>query len=247
MGSVTDEERQRHQRWVFNYFSAKVDEFSYRLEEIVSACDTSLVCALTGQKHPEETGKIVTYGFSAFSNLVQTLKDSASFFLGAKITWEPIKALRHGQFLYMSRNAATHDGNPIISGWSNGRFYVPSDIRRLDKDGRLVVIAAPMADIRTVCLEFSADFANLLLEHLSEVERASFLQGSLYDHDEVASFIMESHIVPQFAKDLFAQNAEQIKAAASACRFSPVKDSAAKLSTLAHWCEARLALNGSPK
>lgn len=239
MGSVTDEERQQHQRWVANYFRAKVDEFSYRLEEIVSACDTSLACAMAGQNHPEGTGKTVTYGFSAFSNLVQTLKDSASSFLDIEITWGPIKALRHGQFFYMSRNAATHDGNPIISCWVDGYFYVPSDIRRLDNNGKLVVIAAPTADVRTVCLEFSADFASLLAERLSEMESTSFLLGPSYDPEEVAAF-MESHLVPQFAKELFAQNAAQFEAVASACRFDPVKDSVAKLTALAHWCEARL-------
>ncbi|TWI50441.1 hypothetical protein IQ22_03831 [Pseudomonas duriflava] len=239
MGDGADEERQEHQRWVANYFRGKIDEFSYRLEEIVSACDTSLACAMADQNHPGGTGKAVTYGFSAFSNLVQTLKDSASSFLNSEITWRPIKALRHGQFFYMSRNAATHDGNPIISCWVDGYFYIPSDIRRLDNNGKLIVIPAPAADVRTVCLEFSADFAHLLTERLSGMERTSFLLGTSYDPDEVAAF-MDSDRVPQFAKELFAQSAEQFEAVVSACKFDPVEDSVAKLATLGRWCEARL-------
>lgn len=242
MGNVTDEEEQQHRRWVANYFRSKVDEFRYRLEEIVSACDTSLSCAMAGRNHPESTGKHVTYGFSAFSNLVQTLKDSASSFLDNEISWRSIKALRHGQFFYMSRNAATHDGNPIISCWVDGYFYVPSDIRRLvslDGKKKLIVIPSPMADIRKVCLEFSSDFANLLAECLSGMERTLFLLGPSYDAGEVAAF-MDSDRVPQFAKELFTQNAEHFETMVRVCRFDPIEDSVAKLTTLGRWCEERL-------
>ncbi len=239
MSNVTDEEKQQYQRWVANYFSGKIDEFSYRLEEIVAACDISLACAMAGQNHPEGTEKSVTYGFSAFSNLVQTLKDSASSFINSEVRWGSIKALRHGQFFYLSRNAATHDGNPIISCWVDGYFYVPSDIRRLDKNGGLVVIPAPTADVRTACLEFSADLTKLLAERLSGIARTPFLLGPSYDFVEVAS-VMTSALVPQFSKGLFAQNAEQFQAVAKACKFDPVEDAVRKLSAIQQRCKGLL-------
>lgn len=239
MGNVSTEEKQQHQRWVANYFRGKVDEFGYRLDEVVSACDTSLACAMAGKNHPEGTGKAVTYGFSALSNLVQTLKDSASTFLDARVSWGPIKTLRHGKFFYLSRNAATHDGNPIISCWVDGYFYIPSDIRRLDDDEKLVVIPAPTVDLRTLCLEFSADFTSLLAERLSSMAREPFLLGTSFDIDEVATF-MTSDLVPQFARDLFAQNAEQIQADVRACRFDPIEDSIKKLNAIKQRCEDQL-------
>lgn len=239
MGNVSEKEKQQHHRWVANYFRGKIDEFSYRLEETVSACDISLSCAKAGKNHPEETGKAVTYGFSALSNLVQTLKDSASTFLHPPIPWGSIKSLRHGTFFYLSRNAATHDGNPIISCWMEGCFYIPSDIRRLNDAERLVVIPAPTEDVRALCLEFSADFMNLLVERLSTMERGPFLLGTSYDINEVATF-MESRVVPQAAKDLFAQDSERIRTAVQACRFDPIEDSISKLNAVRRRCEEQL-------
>ncbi|CAI8775427.1 Transcriptional regulator [Pseudomonas brassicacearum] len=239
MSKSIEEELERQKRWVANYFTGKVGEFAYRLNEIVIACDDSLSCFIAGRDHPEGTGKIVVYGFSALSNLVQTLKDSISTFSGMSVTWGIIKTLRHGEFFYLSRNAATHDGNPIISSWVDGRFYVPLDIRRLDSNNHLLCIPVPSEDVRTFCLEFSCDFIDLLIQQLSTVERHAYLLGTSYDFYETSK-TMESNLTPSFAKALFEENSEKIRAAIETCRSAPIENSIEKLNTIRHYCNQML-------
>lgn len=115
----------QHRLWVSSFFKSKVKEFDFFLRSVVECCDQSMDRFHKGQQGNEQTESRIVYTFSAFSNTVQSLKDSGSTFLKPKIVWSDIEGLRHGTFIWLSRNAATHDGNPVISGWADGRYFVP--------------------------------------------------------------------------------------------------------------------------
>ncbi len=158
----------QHRLWVSSFFKSKVKEFNFFLRSVVECCDQSMDRFHKGQQSNEQTESRIVYTFSAFSNTVQSLKDSGSTFLKPKIVWSDIEGLRHGTFIWLSRNAATHDGNPVISGWADGRYFVPKDIHRFDSSGKLIEIPAPTVDVPNFVLssqKISAIFSCYVLAH----------------------------------------------------------------------------------
>lgn len=239
MNNFTDE---IHCRYVANYFSSKLKEFHYYLNEIVIACDKSLsqfTLQINDQEENKRNSQIVIYSFSSFTNLIQTLKDATETFIkpNGKLPWSEIKVLRNGRFLYEARNAATHDGNPVISAWVDGKYYVPAKILRLDKDKKVKEIFAPRDDIRKVCLEFSVDYCNLLSRKLSEV--GTDLSGSILNPTDYEYF-MSSEVIPYFAKELFFNNLPQLQNQIKSVEHDPIKIAMANLNDVTSYCQVML-------
>lgn len=235
MQNVTD----RHRRWVTNYIVGKVRELRYHLRAIVDASDESL--RLFGQRQavPKSNNETLIYGFSSFTNAIQTLKDSVATATGQPVPWAEIRKLRHGAFLAAARNAATHDGNPIVSAWADGRYFVPAKILRLDQSGNLIEIPAPLEDIRTLCLEFAADFCQLLSATLPKAESEG-LGGGWFSVSELDEAFAESTFIPEFAKQLFAKQRAEIASQLSNITHNPVAEALGCLGDTIDYCNSML-------
>ncbi|WP_157140518.1 hypothetical protein [Achromobacter xylosoxidans] len=227
----------QHRRWVSSFFKEKVGEFDFFLRSIIECCDQSMRRFRNGEQSDVEKERRIVYSFSAFTNAIQTLKDAGSTFLSPKITWSDIKDLRHGNFMWLSRNAATHDGHPVISAWADGLYYVPNDIERFDSKGELVRIPAPTADVSQFCLEFAKDFCECLSTRLVSLGSAPKAPPNLA---EIQHFFLSSSVVPDFARELFRQNQDLIESAISQIKYDPVSDAVESLLSISRFCESRL-------
>ena len=227
----------QHRHWVSSFFKSKVGEFDFFLRSVVECCDQSMHRFHCRQQGNEQTENRIVYAFSAFSNTVQTLKDAGSTFLEPKITWSNIEGLRHGRFMWLGRNAATHDGNPVISAWADGRYYVPNDIHRFDRSGDLIKIPAPTVDVAQFCLEFAQDFSALLVAHLRSLGP---IEGERVNIAEIQRFL-RSPVVPAFVRQLFDENKAEIESTLTKVKTDPVGDAVASLLAIAKFCEARLS------
>ncbi|MFC5427550.1 hypothetical protein ACFPTO_01805 [Paraburkholderia denitrificans] len=226
----------QHRRWVSSFFNSKVKEFDFCLRSVIECCDQSMHRFRGGQQGNEQTESKIVYAFSAFSNTVQTLKDAGSTFLNPKITWRDIEVLRHGKFIWLSRNAATHDGNPVISAWSDGRYFVPNDIHRFGPAGDLIEIPAPTVDAGQFCLEFAQDFSAFLATRLSSLRP---VEGPKPNIAEIQQFL-HSPVVPDFVRQLFDKQKVEIERVLAQVKTDPVGDAVASLRAITTFREARL-------
>lgn len=232
----------RHKRWVANHFKGKVKELEYQLMTLVDACDHSLALFSAGAETPPANGAAVMYSFSAFANVVQTMKDAVKTVTGQQLNWADIDKLRHGTFLHAARNAVTHDGHPVVSAWADGRYFVPAKIIRFGVQGQIITIEPPLDDIRTVCLAFSSDFCGLLSTALAGVVDQPYLAGSMFDMADLNEVFAESLIIPDSVKAIFTANRDQVVAALQGIIHDPISDTIAMLAELAQKCEARLRI-----
>lgn len=228
----------QHRRWVANHFGSKVKELHYHLIAIVDACEQSLRLFADKQLVPKENSKAVVYGFSSFVNVIQTLKDTAKIVTGEQVPWSRIEQLRYGSFMRDARNASTHDGNPVVSAWVDGRYFVPMRILRLDQHNKLIEIPAPRQDIRTLCLEFAVDFSNLLRETLSNEMNSSDLRGASLSMSELDEAITESTVMPEFAKQLFAEKRSVLASQLANIQHDPVAQAIAHLEKVISYCHS---------
>lgn len=164
------------------------------------------------------------------------LKTPGSTFLKPKIVWSDIEGLRHGTFIWLSRNAATHDGNPVISGWADGRYFVPKDIHRFDSSDKLIEIPAPTVDVAQFCLEFAKDFSNFLLLRLSSLGPIEVPRTSIEDIEKS----LDSVMVPAFARQIFTAHKSQIERALMLVKSDPIGDAISLLRETVTYCETRL-------
>lgn len=228
---------ERHRLWVANHFGGKVKELHYHLAAIVAACNQSLNLFSSGQETPSVNGKAVVYGFSAFANVIQTLKDAIKTVTNEQLPWSKIEQLRHGAFMRDARNAATHDGNPVVSAWIDGRYFVPAKISRLGDRGQVIEIPAPAEDVHTLCLEFAEDFCQLLRQTLVEAKDIDHIKGSMFSMAELDEAMAELQVIPEVVKQIFAHNRQQIETSIRDVKHDPVAQAIDHLHEVISYCE----------
>ncbi|WP_236217063.1 hypothetical protein [Pseudomonas rhodesiae] len=233
-----EEFSERHRLFVANYFTGKVKELRYQLAIIVAGCDISLNLFTNGSEVPPTNSQAVIYGFSAFTNVIQTLKDAVKTVTGEQLDWSKIELLRYGSFMRNVRNAATHDGNPVISAWADGRYFVPAKIVRIDGYGNTIEIPAPTEDVRAVCLDFSKDFCQLLRDTLVAAGSIEHLRGSRFKIEEVEDALANSTLIPPIAREFFAKNREQIEADLKEIKHDPIADAVKELGEVIQYCDS---------
>lgn len=240
---MPEQTREQHRTAVAGYLKGKIKEFNFQLQAVVDSCAHSVRHSTSGQPNPAGNMEAVIYGFSAFTNAMQSLKDAVEIVTETPLVWSQITALRHGNFIRNARNAATHDGNPIISSWAGGRYFVPLDIYRYGKNGRLIRINRPTEDVRTICLEFANDFAKLLQDRL--IPHAEMMQsGTPTTAEELEAIIHEVHIIPAFVKEMLARKRDEItQAIAEIPPVRPVVQAISELVQIADYCSDLLARN----
>lgn len=228
-----------HRKWCLNFFKSKVKEFDFYLREVIECCDQSMLRFKTSRPSTDHDENKIVFAFSAFTNTIQALKDSGSIFLPAKISWGDIAGLRHGEFMGLSRNAATHDGHPIITAWADGHYFVPLDIHRFDSRGDLIKIVAPTEDVSRFCLEFSRDFGDFLA---NRVHALGPMESVGFSIDEL-EHCLQSSFVPDFARQLFRDRRSEIEKAIAEVKFDPVEGCLSMLRQVIEFCDERLAVS----
>ena len=139
--------------------------------------------------------------------------------------------------MYGARNAVTHDGNPVIGAWADGRYFVPAEICRIGDRGKLITIPAPSADVRTLCLEFTEDFARLLRQTLLAAHAEPALQGMPFSIEELDNAFGESNVIPDFARELFLNNRDEVAAQIQTVEHDPAAQAVKHLDDLVAYCE----------
>lgn len=241
MANITD---QKHRSAVANYLAGKTREFGYQLNVVVTACDDA--ATTFRDSHRGTDGAIVAYGFSAFTNAMQSLKDAVATIGGPPLTWSDISMLPYGAFMSKARNAATHDGNPIVNAWVDGKFFVATNIDRLDMRGEPIEITRPEADIRTICLQFAAGFSALLRDRLTQLLGQFVIGGAPFDSAEFDAIISGSTLIPDHVKQMVSARMDEISdAIEKAPPFDPVEKAITELDLLAAYCDQTLNGNAS--
>lgn len=230
-----------HLARIANFYSPKLKEFRYFLEKIVENCDESLRRANRLEADSDPTGGPLTYSFSAFTNTVQTLKDITGKLLPEMMPWSKIKALRHGTFLYLARNAMTHDGDTIVTMWVNGYYFVPSKIVREDQKGNVVEIIPPVEDVKQFCLEFAVDFINLIVATLEQVADDERLSMSILDIDDLDQIYQNNRHVPEFVIALMREQRSQIEQAMQSMTVPRIANAITLANEIAAYCNEQLA------
>ena len=230
--NITQDQRRK---WNFNFFKSKIKEFDFYLREVVECCDQSMLRFKAAQQGEEQAGNKIVFAYSAFVNTIQALKDGGSTFLDTEITWGDIADMRHGKFMGLSRNAATHDGHPIITAWADGYYFVPADIHRLGSRGDLIKIEAPTEDVGQFCLEFSRDFSDFISSRIQVLGSTEF-GGFIFNIDELEQGF-NSDLVPEFARQLFHDKKIEIEKYLGTLKNDPGKDALVILSKIIDFCD----------
>ncbi|RMQ31132.1 hypothetical protein ALP86_103165 [Pseudomonas amygdali pv. mori] len=233
----------RHRRFVANYFAGKVKELHFQLAIVINGCDQSLKIFTRGDEISRGNNRAVLYGFSAFTNVIQTLKDSVKTVTNEQLDWSKISLLRHGSFMHNVRNAATHDGNPVINGWADGRYFIATKIIRLDARNKIVEVPAPIEDVRAICLEFAKDFCHLLRETLLAAEIVDDLKESMFDIAAVEEAFANSTLIPDFARELLANTRDELKNSLKEIKYDPIADAIRELDVAIQYCDSVTALS----
>lgn len=221
----------KHRSAVANHFAGKVREFGNHLRVVVEACDHSLTTYMLNQPHPGDSG--VVYGFSAFSNAMQALKDALKTIGGPSLSLAEIAQLPHGEFMTKARNAATHDGNPIVNAWVDGRFFIATDISRFGINNEPIEIARPTQDVRTLCLQFAEGYSAALRERLHPMRGQFQIGGAPFDSAEFESMINNADLIPEHVKQIVASQRDCIRAAfEGAPPFDPIKKAITELESI---------------
>ena len=123
----------------------------------------------------------------------------------------------------------------IINAYTDGKYYIASNIERIDNKGKFFSLEAPKQDILTLCLEFSTDLM-IKVEIIADNYGQSIPTQSNVDKMKYIVRYMNSPIVPEFARTLFQQNREVIEQQLAAHAFDPVADIKKQTASISSLC-----------
>lgn len=186
-----------------HFLKHKVAEYRFRLSEVLEVSNRSLNTFKNKLPQNDSDGKLLIYAFSAMTAQVQTIKDIVPVLLDRDIPWSEYKSVRHMEFIAGARNAITHDGNPIINLWSDGKYYVALPFVRIGARGEMIRISPPKADIAAVSLQFTNDFSAKLIEIVESAGSDPAVLEPIYGQAFFEE-AMQHPAIPEFARGLYA-------------------------------------------
>lgn len=210
----------------------KVQEMRFRLSELRDVCQSSRYRFEEGNPYASDDGRLINFHFAAFSSLVQTIKDILPVVSGQELNWSDMSDVRHMSFMQAVRNAITHDGNPVVNLWADGRFYIACNFVRLGRRGEPVEVEAPVEDIETLTVQFTGDLCSYLRSALLPLRGDKALSDPLYGF-EFFDKAIKHPAVPEFARNLYA-GADRSPIEQS--RADPVTEVLSELDALAIYC-----------
>tara|TARA_R110001606_G_scaffold395190_2_gene566937 strand:- start:11755 stop:12459 length:705 start_codon:yes stop_codon:yes gene_type:complete len=229
------EQETHHKMVVGSFIKNKLEEYEYFLRKIISICNLVNNNFLAGINPVNTSDEDINFTFNAFVNTFQSLKDSLETATSQKISWSYFSEVRHSTFFKECRNAITHDGMQIINAYTDGKYYIASNIERIDNKGKFISLEAPKQDILTLCLEFSTDLM-LEVERIADEYGQSIPTQSNVDKIKYIARYMNSPIVPEFARTFFQDNREIIEQQLAAHIFNPVVDIKKQTASISSLC-----------
>lgn len=230
-----DEQKIHHKMIVGSFIKNKLQEYEYFLRKIVDICNLVNANFLAGINPVNTSDEDINFTFNAFVNTFQSLKDSLETATGQKIAWSRFSNVRHSTFIKECRNAITHDGMQIINAYTDGRYYIASDIERIDNHGKFIALDTPKHDILTLCMEFSADLM-FEIEKIADEYGQSIPTQSNVDKIKYIEKAMNNAFVPEFARVLFQQNRDTIEQQLAAHKFEPVAEIKKQATSISNLC-----------
>lgn len=186
-----------------HFLKHKVGEYRLRLSEVLEVTDRSLNTFNTKLPQNDSDGRLLTYAFSAMVSQVQTIKDIVPVLLDRKVPWSEYKNVRHMDFVTGARNAITHDGNPIINLWADGKYYVALPFVRIDAKREVIKVVPPADDIAAVSLEFTHDFFAKVIELVESTASDPEILRPIYGRDYFEE-AMRHPAISELARGLYA-------------------------------------------
>lgn len=232
-----EDKKNHHMMVVGCNIKNKLEEFKYFLNKICIECSLVNENYLAGVDPVNTSSENINFNFSAFVNTIQSLKDGLGYATGEEISWAFFcKDVRHAKFIKECRNAITHDGFNIINLYSDGAYYVASDLQRLDQKDREVVIEVPKVDILTLVIEFSQDLMKKI-ELIVDDYGEKIPKTSNVDKMEEIKKRFDNPAIPEFAKQLFNQFMPELTLAVSLQMISPVSEIKKEIAKIIEACQ----------
>lgn len=236
-----DEQKIHHKMIVGSFIKNKLQEYEYFLRKIVGICKLVNANFLVGINPVNTSDEDINFTFNAFVNTFQSLKDSFQTATSQKIAWSRFSNVRHSIFIKECRNAITHDGMQIINAYTDGKYYIASDIERIDNQGNFIALDAPKQDILTLCLEFSADLM-LEIEKIADEYGQSIPTQSNVDKIKYIEKYMSNAFIPEFARKLLQQNRDTIEQQLAAHQFDPIADIKKQVTCIRNLCNSHIKI-----
>lgn len=186
-----------------HFLKNKIGEYRFRLSEVLEVSDRSLNTFNTKLRKNDLDGRLLIYSFSAMSSQAMTIMEIVPVLLDRKVPLSHYKEVMHKDFFVSARNAITHDGNPIINMWADGKYFIASPFVRIGQHGETIEVVPPKDDIATVSLEFTRDFSAKLIEIVQSNATDTEILKPIYGREFFAK-AMQHPAVPEFARGLYA-------------------------------------------
>lgn len=198
----------KHKLAVGLSLKGKVDEFRYLLLEIIK------LAKIISKKHVDKNYPItddaakLNYMFSAFLNVIQSIKDATKTSTSMDFTWKQISP-SYGDFIFYCRNATTHDGTHMINASKDTCSYIVGPLSRIDGNGKVKTIEPPKEDILTLSYKIADEVLSSLKDHI--VKHGSNIPTSdERDCKESIETAINHDFVPDFVKEMMKSNKEEI-------------------------------------
>ncbi|MHB8149521.1 MAG: hypothetical protein ACYDIB_05120 [Desulfobulbia bacterium] len=222
-----------------HFLEHKICEYHFLLSEFIIICDRSLENFNTKHEQLEGDGKLINYRFSALASQVQTLKDIVPVLVDKTVAWSDFADVRHTDFMHGARNAMTHDGNPLVNLWVDGKYYVAGPFVRYDTiKKKTIKVTPPLVDVKTSTLEFTNDLAIKIHKLIESVASEPEIALPVYGI-EFFDKAIQHPAIPQFAKELYVSSD---KSAVNEQDHSRVVKIKTELDTLLAYCSAGLSI-----
>ncbi|SOZ24691.1 hypothetical protein CBM2608_A50035 [Cupriavidus taiwanensis] len=170
------------------------NELAFRVGELVDVSKAAIVAfqqqvRQRGEVTDEKYGRVLQYRFTSLIALAQTFKDV----LGRAIEgfdWDSIVAdVEHAATVQSMRNAIVHDSYPMLSLYSDGRYYFAVSVRRQGQGKKTVDIEVPAHDVETFSLEYVRSLSARLSNYLRQLPESIKLKGPQFDYDWFANAV----------------------------------------------------------
>ncbi|MGZ8935687.1 MAG: hypothetical protein ACXW04_12390 [Methylobacter sp.] len=195
---------------VGNSLKDKLGELGFFLQQIVDVTKT------IEYKHSKQNYPInfeldkLNYFFSAYLNVIQSLKDGFQTATGTDFSWSEFSPT-YGGFIFYCRNAATHDGYHLINADNGTKNFIAGPLRRINGHGKVIEFDPPKEDVHSLCCNITEEVLTSLRGLLSrEGANIPFLEGA-----DLKKFIQESlasDFIHQEIKDAIKSNQHSIEA-----------------------------------
>lgn len=183
------------------------NELAFRVGELVDVSKAAIgtfqqQVRERGNVTDEKYGRVLQYRFTSLIALAMTFRDVLTRALEGVIDWDTVvQDVEHAASVLSMRNAIVHDGYPMLSLYSDGRYYFGVSVRRQGQGKKMVDIEVPAHDVETFSLEYVRSLSKTLASYFRQLPEGEKLKGPQFDYDWFAGAIKHP-VVARFGATL---------------------------------------------